>query len=209
MKKYVIKDAKGKPKVIFGNRSFEILYGKNKGRQVPSPDRLTEEQRRANSVWEIEGEYHGESVPTFHDEIMKITFPVPDQRLSAEEIAYANHKARLQDGITWKDANYPCFKADRNGITAALNGFQVAEQLFQLWIAENGPPTDEATINAMVSSGAVPPEYRQTEFFWSDGRSIHLTEKETLQISGLITVFTSRSFVIRKAEQAALEKAEE
>lgn len=115
------------------------------------------------------------------------------------------HAQRLAVGVEWEGGHYPCLKKDRDGINGVIAGFETAGKLFQKWISENGAPTTPEEQQAMVASGAVPPEFRFTQFQWSNGEFLRVGEESAVAIAGKMAIVVSRSFVQLKDEISTLE----
>jgi len=117
-----------------------------------------------------------------------------------EQTPAERHAARLAEGVEWEGKKYPCVKKDRDGINGVIAGFATADKLFEKWIADNGPPTTPEVQQAMVASGAIPPEHRVTEFQWSNGDFLQVNEATAVAIAGRMAIVVSRSFMQLKAE---------
>jgi len=124
----------------------------------------------------------------------QIWTPAPDQ--TPAEL----HAARLAEGVEWNGKQYPCLKKDRDGINGIIAGFATADRLFKKWISENGPPETAEDQQAMVASGAIPPDHRFTEFQWSNGDFLRMDEEIAVSIAGKMAIVVSRSFMQLRAE---------
>lgn len=129
------------------------------------------------------------------------------QKAKAIRQADIDHRQRLANGIEYAGKRYPCLADDRDGINAVLASFDLADGLFNAWIAENGPPQTAEETSAMIESGAIPPEYRQTAFEWTDGQFLILTPDTAARVAGIMSLVVSRSF-IDKAQRIAEIEAE-
>lgn len=131
----------------------------------------------------------------------------------------SDHQQRLLNGIIYDGERYPCLKEDRTGIAGVIAGFDINETLFNEFAAKNLEGKPEGTtiesvlaemtpeqFEAMISSGAVPPQYRKTAFEWSDGNFLVVTPETAKQISGMLSVLVSRSFTQKSAETQALKE---
>lgn len=127
--------------------------------------------------------------------------PEPTEPITPAEA----HHSRLLTGFEYNGAMYPALKEDRDGINAVIAGFRIADQLFNEWIAANGPPETEEATSAMIESGAIPPEFRATQFEWSDGRFTMVNPTTAVEIAGKMSLLVSRSFIQKQAESGGGE----